>query len=601
MEKRHSPRWRRLTVVAQDPSVKDGKSILRAQVQVPYEEMGEGPCGYRLQVVDYDASSDTLMKPWRPDPNTSDPFAGATDAELLGNPTFHQLNVYAIVMRTLSRFEQALGRRVSWSFGGHQLKVVPHAFTDANAFYSKEDEALYFGYFASRDERGMRRMVFSCLSHDVVAHETTHALLDGLRERYTDPSSPDQAAFHEGFSDIVALLSIFSLQEVVEVLVLRGRGGRKRVPTSWLTVRNLKEGTLFSLAHEMGQEMSQVRGQPLRRSTELEPRTGILDEAEFMEPHRRGEVLVAAVLDSLIEVWARRAKGLAEDADGALDVVRVVDEGRLVADRLLTICIRALDYCPPVHLCFSDYLSALVTADREINPDDSRYGFRKQVLKSFAKFGIQPASKFGGVEPGVWGDPEMENRGAIVYDRTHFESMQRDPEEVFRFIWENRKELRLREGAFTRVQSVRPCVRVGDDGFVLRETVAEYIQILRIMPSELKRLGFADPGPKLLPRDREVFLCGGGVLILDEYGRLKFHIHNRLDSSKSQSARIKYLAEQGYYQRLRPRRKPSAKLSAFGLLHLTRSLGGAKDSDGHCCQSGTVNRSELENHDDETI
>ena len=63
-----------------------------------------------------------------------------------------------------------------------------------------------FGYFPGRSQ-----MVYCCLSHDIVAHETTHALLDGLRERYTDPSSPEQAAFHEGFADIVALLSVFAL------------------------------------------------------------------------------------------------------------------------------------------------------------------------------------------------------------------------------------------------------------------------------------------------------------------------------------------------------------------------------------------------------
>jgi hypothetical protein len=596
MEARHSPRWRRLTIVAQDPSVKDREQILRARVRVPYEEMGPGPWGYRVQVVDYDASSDSLMKPWQPLASGEDPYEKAGDKVLLSDPKFHQQNVYAIAMRTLSRFEEALGRRVSWSFGGHQLKLAPHAFTDANAFYSKEDEALFFGYFATPGVGGKPKTVFSCLSHDVVAHETTHALLDGLRGRYTDPSSPDQAAFHEGFSDIVALLSIFSLREVMESLVRRKHRSKKRVPAAWLTVKNLKSGTLFSLADEMGQEMSQVRGQPLRRSTELKPRKGILQEEEFQDEHRRGEVLVAAVLGTMIEVWADRVRGLAKDANGSLDLARVVEEGRLVADRLLTMCIRALDYCPPVHLTFGDYLSALVTADREINPDDLNYGIRPRLLKSFAGFGILPASKFGDAEPGVWGEPEMENFGAIVYDRTHFEPMQRDPDEVFRFVWENRKALRLREGAFSRVQSVRPCVRVGPDGFMLRETVAEYIQILRVKPDELKGLGYTDPGPALLPRDREVYLYGGGVLIFDEYGRLKFHIHNRLNSFKRQSERILYLAEAGYYERQRPLRKPGAKLSAFGLLHLTRSLGGARAGEGCGCHPGSGNQHE---HDDE--
>ena len=65
--------------------------------------------------------------------------------QLLANPAFHGQNIYALVMRTLARFEYALGRRVHWGFDGHQLHVAPHAFVDANAFYSREDRALIFG------------------------------------------------------------------------------------------------------------------------------------------------------------------------------------------------------------------------------------------------------------------------------------------------------------------------------------------------------------------------------------------------------------------------------------------------------------------------
>src|SRR5690606_13791441 len=117
--------------------------------------------GYRVQVVDYDAASDTLWKAREYLPEAggaclADPFEKATDKELLADPTFHQQNVYAIVMRILARFETALGRRVSWGFGGHQLKVVPHATCDANAFYSKEDEALLFGYFVDPAFKGKK-------------------------------------------------------------------------------------------------------------------------------------------------------------------------------------------------------------------------------------------------------------------------------------------------------------------------------------------------------------------------------------------------------------------------------------------------------------
>jgi hypothetical protein len=213
-----SPRIRRLKIIAQDPSITDenGK-ILTTDVDIPAEDFAPGPSGYRVQVIDYDSSTGTHYMPLAYPPLKNgayrDPFDEKkirNNDDILEDPNFHAQNVYAIIMRTLARFEFALGRRIGWGFDGHQINVAPHAFADANAFYSDRDRALMFGYFRSPLTG---KEIFSCLSHDVVAHETTHAILDGLRKRYTAPSSPEQAGFHEGFADIVALLSVFSLRK----------------------------------------------------------------------------------------------------------------------------------------------------------------------------------------------------------------------------------------------------------------------------------------------------------------------------------------------------------------------------------------------------
>ena len=82
---------------------------------------------------------------------------------------------------------------------------------------------------------------FSCLSHDIVVHETTHALLDGLRARFLIPTRRDILAFHEGFADIVAIFQRFTYQGLVRE-TLRSAGGvlaRARL--------------LFEIAREFGQ------------------------------------------------------------------------------------------------------------------------------------------------------------------------------------------------------------------------------------------------------------------------------------------------------------------------------------------------------------
>jgi hypothetical protein len=518
--------------------VRVGAEILTATVEVPAEILNPGPRGYRVNVVDYDSSQGIFyeLADVGEDETYPDRFAKAGSDELLGNPAFHAQNVYAIIMRTLARFELALGRRVSWSFFGHQLQVAPHAFADANAFYSERDQGLFFGYFPGGDGK----IVFACLSHDVVAHETTHALLDGLRDRYTDPSLPDQAAFHEGFADVVALLSVFSVREVVEAILRSSLDTKNdKVRASRLTAEWLKHSVLLGLAEQMGAELSpsQARRDALRRSVTLRPDPDALGQAEFQEAHRRGEILVAAMMNAFASVWESR---LGEFGEGMVPLRRVWEEGADAAGHLLTIAIRTLDYCPALDLEFGDYLSALLTADRELVPDDHRFHYRERLLKNFRAWGIHPASSEADrLETGVWGAPEE----SLSYDRIHLESLQRDRDEVFRFLWENRRQLKLYENAYTKVTSVRPCVRVGPDGFVLRETVAEYVQMIDLKARELGRFGLK--APKDMPESLSIRLHGGGTLIFDEFGQLKFHVRKRLDNAARQQAKIDYLWEQG--------------------------------------------------------
>jgi hypothetical protein len=605
-----SPPFRSLTILGQDPALRtaDGR-VVTATIQIPNEELSAGPRGYRVQVVDYDATTSRLYAALDPAKmgtvaEPRDPFASAPNntraarngtgpgngngkaiaqfnARLLEDPQFHAQNVYAIVMRTLMHFERALGRRVSWSFGGHQLKVAPHAFAEANAFYSKRDEALLFGYFAAPP----RGTIFTCLSHDIIAHETTHALVDGLRPRYMEPSSPDQAAFHEGFADVVALLSVFSIPEVVSFAVhaaVKIDAADPMMPLAQLTIDALREGVLLGLGQEFGEALSGVHGASLRRSVKIAPSKTILKQREYLEPHRRGEILVAAMLQTFLQAYHARLSTLGRDSNNRLPAVRVIEEGSEIADRMLTMAIRALDYMPPTDIEFGDYVSALITSDLEIRPDDSRYSLREHLRRSFAQFGIAPAAagRAGG-EAGQWDapldqpslppDPSSPTRDAraLDYSFVHREALERDRDEVFRFLWQNRRVLGLCDEAYTEVGAVRPCLRVDQDGFTLRETVADYVQILIVRADELSKIVIPGRKERLAKPDRlddwkQVRLLGGGSLIFDEFGHLKYHIRNAVLNPARQSARLQHLFDAGFFDRA----DGGAAVTNFEALHL---------------------------------
>jgi len=570
-------RTRFLTVIGQDPAVRDrGGHILRTRVAVPAEKLDPGPRGYRVSVVDYDCTHDVLYAPAELG-DAGDAYATVDDDRLLTDPRFHAQNAYSLIMRSLARFERALGRHVSWSFPyGHQLQVAPHAFREANAYYSEADQGLLFGYF-----RGARRhTIFTCLSHDVIVHETTHALLDSLRDRYTDASVLDQAAFHEGFADLVALLSVFSLPDVVETLLhtsiredRQRRPGddpeksRHRISEPWL-----KRSALFRLADEMGKELQLQRGKALRSSLDITPARDLLSRGEFVLPHRRGEVLVAAVLTALVRAWSRRLRALGTTAigrDEATAVRRIAQEGAAAADYLLTLAIRALDYAPPIDLRFADYLSAMLTADAEVSPRELPFHFREELVAACAEYGIDPAAdaRSGGHWRAPESDPTITERRPLVYDRVHFESLRQDPDEVFRFLWENRTTLGVYPGTYTRVMSVRPCMRVAPDGFVLRETVAEWEQGMDVHARDLRRLGLRTP--RGMPDATPVRLHGGGTLVFDDFGKLKFNVHKRL-IGPGQQRKLDEMWEQGGFRADEAELRTAAPGGYFAELHRQR-------------------------------
>ncbi len=532
-----------MRVLAQDPSVKglDGNPLL-ARVLVPADRLEAGPRGHRVRVIDFDASTGVLGDPAPVNDGGADgwgwvdPFPGdsyrkslLTGSGVRGR-NFRAQNVYAIVARTLARFEFALGRRIPWGFGTHELYAVPHAFNDANAYYSRDDHALYFGYFL--DSHG--DTVFTSLSHDIIAHETSHALLDGLRPGLMHPGLPDQPAFHEGLADVVALLSILSMEEVVAKL-LGAEDDEGRISTSALDKKSLKENALLRLAEEFGEALTDTRGVALRESVRLKPNRRWRRDRSFEAPHRRGEILVAAILQTLLDIWVRRLDDMTR---GRETVSRrfVAEEGAKAAEHLLTMAIRAIDYLPPTDFEFEDFVTALVTADVEAAPHDE-HGYRDSLVDAFKGFDIVSDGSAMTVLAASGEQP--------LYAKLNFGAMRSQPDEIYRFVWANADLLKVASEHYLDVGEVRPSLRVGPDGLVVNEIVATYQQrvagpiedMVRLRDGSgrtgLRRYGLAD--------GTQVALRGGGVLIFDQFGKLKYHHAKPLLDWERQNSRLAYL------------------------------------------------------------
>ena len=201
---------------------------------------------------------------------------------------------------------------------------------------------------------------------------------------------------------------------------------RGRVSLTQFEGEALATNILFGLAEQFGEATTGVRGSALRRSRQLPVGDAWRSDPAFEEPHRRGEVLVAAVIDALVGMWMRRLRAL--EHQGAVDRERAAEEGAKAAAHLLTMVIRSLDYAPAIELAFEDVLDAVIVADEVIAPDD-QHDYRGALRDSFARYDIhQPAGRM--VDLAQMAMP-------FRYDQINATALRSSKQEAYRFIWQN--------------------------------------------------------------------------------------------------------------------------------------------------------------------
>lgn len=409
------PAFRCLRTYSIDPSLTtrlETAQISEITLKIPWEPLQSGPIGEYVEVIDDDPASGCFYEPV----DLNDPFIlaqnGLSPSE--GMPQFHQQMAYAISSLTIRNFERALGRRSLWRSGPplqgqspkddsvfvRRLRVYPHALREQNAYYSPQKIGLLFGYFEATENDPADHvpggMVFTCLSHDIVAHETTHALLDGMHRKFMNATNPDVLAFHEGFADLVALLQHFTFPDVLRHQIAQTQGDLRS-----------HENLLGQLAGEFGRSTG-TRGALRDAIGTVDQDTGrwtphVPDPVEYeqtTEAHGRGAILVAAVFDAFLGIYAVRTADLLRLASGGTGVFglgsihpdlvgRLAAEAAKTAQHVLTMCIRALDYCPPVDITFGEFLRAVITGDTDAVPDDD-LRYRIAFVEAFRRRGIYP-------------------------------------------------------------------------------------------------------------------------------------------------------------------------------------------------------------------
>jgi hypothetical protein len=397
----------------------------------------------------------------------------------------------------------------------------------------------------------------------------------------------DVLAFHEAFADIVALFQHFSFPEVLRHQIALTSGDLTR------------ENLLGQLAQQFGQAIGRYGAlrdaiggwdKASQQWKLKEPKA--VDIQKTLEPHDRGAILVSAVFEAFLDVYKKRIEDLLRIATGGTGklpeghihpdlVERMAQEAAGTASHIQQMCIRAVDYCPPVDITFGEFLRALITADENLVPEDT-FGYRAAMIDAFRRRGIFPLDVRNLAADSLrWQEPTRREQelladfinGAILdpAGRDRLEStrwdLYSDRQQVYDQMrdyryhvhrWFQKRQnpkigslmgLAIGDNAprtisrknglpLVEVHSIRPARRSSPDGQQMTELVVEITQRRRAFldPQQQKA---ADKGTKF-PTERDFWFRGGCTLLVDpQTGFVRYSIrkditsNNRLERQRS--------------------------------------------------------------------
>jgi hypothetical protein len=280
-----------------------------------------------------------------------------------GTLPFLATHLFGSATRVLDICEDYLGRSIPWHFHHPRLELIP--------FVDWENAQAGYGFLETGYGQAPDGTLWPfALSFDVIAHEISHLVLYSVVGLPQDPEpAPAFGAFHEGVSDIIALIALLHFPKALKRIVAGSEGDLYR--DNELN----RFGELSSSA--------EIRNVVNRLTLD-----DVDDEADI---HIRSLALSGALYDILVEAYAialvalgvidREDLAVLRQNDPELRQSLLVSHKVAAASRESDLCVGALatardflgyrlllatDLVEPDDFALGDFAAALLAADRRL-------------------------------------------------------------------------------------------------------------------------------------------------------------------------------------------------------------------------------------------
>jgi hypothetical protein len=262
----------------------------------------------------------------------------------LGDPRFDQQMALAVVTKLHDLYENLLGRSLEWAQGQKQILIQVRAGEEPNSDYMTADptstdpmeqlnRVQLYGFF----DPIAGKMIYAAESKEVTAHEGGHGLTDSLRPTYSLSFNLESLAFHEGQSDVDAMIMDLQSQNLMGKVIQQTGGDLS------------KHNYLSDLGEEFGIGISHLEhlSDPFIRTANNDPKVFRMQDWRKLpfysrkglasEPHTFSEIWSGTWYDNLKDIYTYFSKTVGMQPSQALNQASQI---------MSSIAVRAFDFAP---------------------------------------------------------------------------------------------------------------------------------------------------------------------------------------------------------------------------------------------------------------
>jgi len=178
-----------------------GKKIISFDHQI-----NAGPADDRIKIAGFDVQAD---------------LEGNFVSDSYSDDELDAIHTFGISRYVLDIYENALNRPILWSWETEKRAEPLSVFirnNDINARYLKDAKCIQLDYYGPYEN-----WTYYCRSVDIIAHETGHAILDGIKPLWEKANS-ETRGMAEAFCDLAAMFVVSSQHDLCGEIIKETKG-----------------------------------------------------------------------------------------------------------------------------------------------------------------------------------------------------------------------------------------------------------------------------------------------------------------------------------------------------------------------------------------